>query len=142
MTPVMLSCGIAVVVGVCLAGDLHARASQPPTVEGALGTWRSAEQFEGESRLSFSFRRRGADITGWAVLLGQHRKGDNRATLALTFQGVTWNKDRLTFETMLPEDEGTIGWELRVTGPNRATLVAVSEDGVPFDEAMTWPMTK
>ena len=63
-------------------------------------------------------------------------------TLALTFQGVTWNKDRLAFETMLPEDEGTIGWELRVTGPNRATLVAVSEDGVPFDEALTWPMTK
>jgi hypothetical protein len=138
----MLMCGIAVVVAVCLGGGRVARASQPATVEGALGTWRSVEQFEGESRLSFSFRRRGTDITGWAVLLGQRRKSDNRATLLVTFQGVTWNKDRLTFETMLPEDGGTIGWELRVTGSNRATLVAVAEDGVPFDEAMTWPMTK
>ena len=113
--------GMAVVCAVGLWGDASVLAAQPSTVDAALGTWRSAEQFEGESRLSFSFRQRGADITGWAVLLGQHRKGDNRATLALTFHGVKWDKDRLRFETMLPEDEGTIGWELRVTAPNRAT---------------------
>jgi hypothetical protein len=116
--------------------------AQPPDAEHALGRWRSVEQFEGESRLAFAFQRRGNDITGWAVLLAQHRKGDNRVTLALTFHGVVWEKDRLKFETMLPEDEGTIGWELRPTGPNRATLVAITENGVPFDEALSWPMTK
>ena len=123
-------------------GTLALALLQPMDVERALGTWRSAEKFEGESRLSFSFRQRGKDITGWAVMLGQYRKGDNRVTLALTFQGAAWEKDRFRFETMLPEDEGTIGWELRVTGANQATLVAVTENGVPFDEPMSWPMTK
>jgi hypothetical protein len=125
-----------------LIGLLAVALLQPVNVERALGTWRSVEQFEGESRLSFSFRQRGKDITGWAVMLGQHRKGDNRVTLALTFQGAAWEKDHFRFETMLPEDEGTIGWELRVSGANRATLVALSEDGVPFDEPLMWPMTK
>jgi hypothetical protein len=129
----MKAVAIAFVVGVLL---------QTSGVEHALGTWRSAEQFEGESRLSFAFRRQGTEITGWAVLLGQHRKGDNRATLALTFHSVVWDKDRLKFETQLPEDEGTIGWELRVTDANRATLVATTENGAPFDEPLTWEMRR
>jgi hypothetical protein len=115
---------------------------QGPDVERALGTWRSVEQFDGESRLAFAFRQKGSEIAGWAVMLGQHRKGDNRATLALTFHSVVWDKDRLKFETLLPEDEGTIGWELRVTARDRATLVATTEDGVPFDEPLTWEMRK
>ena len=115
---------------------------QPADVDRAVGTWRSTEQFEGESRFSFAFRQDGKNIVGWAVLLGQHRKADHRATLALTFQNVVWEKDRFKFETFLPEDEGTIGWELRVTAPTRATLVALSENGAPYQEPLTWEMTK
>jgi hypothetical protein len=115
---------------------------QAADLAGALGKWRSTEQFEGESRLSFAFRQDRAEIVGWAVMLGQHRKGDHRATLALTFHGVSWEKGRLRFETMLPEDEGTIGWELQVTGQNRAVLRAVTEDGAPIPDAPSWEMTR
>ena len=75
-------------------------------------------------------------------MLGQHRKGDHRTVLALTFHSVSWADNRFKFETMLPEDGGTIGWELRVTGPNQATLVATTENGRPYDEPLTWPMKK
>ena len=116
--------------------------SQAADLAGALGKWRSTEQFEGESRLSISFRQERAEIVGWAVMLGQYRKGDHRATLALTFHGVRWEKGRLRFETMLPEDEGTIGWEFHVTGQNPAILNARTEDGAPIPDAPSWEMTK
>lgn len=121
---------------------VSADARQPTDISSALGRWRSAEQFEGESRLSFAFRQERAEIVGWAILLGQHRKGDNRATLALTFHNVVWEKGRLRFETMLPEDEGTIGWELQPTAQNRAVLRAVTEDGVPIQDDLSWEMTR
>lgn len=53
-----LFCGTAVVLALGLTGTSHARAARASTLETALGTWRSAEQFEGESRLSFSCRQR------------------------------------------------------------------------------------
>ena len=123
---------------VCVSAD----AWQTADVSSALGKWRSAEQFEGESRLSFAFRQDRAEIVGWAILLGQHRKGDHRATLALTFHSVAWDKGRLRFETMLPEDEGTIGWELQPTAQNRAILRAVTEDGMPIQDDLSWEMTR
>lgn len=81
----------------------------------ALGKWYSVERFENEPRISVSFSRTERSIAGWAVLLGQHRKDDDRATLGLSFSEATWTGQALHFSTILPEDEGTIGWELRVT---------------------------
>jgi hypothetical protein len=117
--------------------------AQTLTVETAIGRWRSVEQFEGEPRFSFAFKQDSSGISGWAVLLGQTRKGDNRATLALTFYGAKWDKDRLRFETVLPEDEGTIGWELRPVDATRATLVSLTVNGVPLDDDdLAWDMVR
>lgn len=117
--------------------------AQTLTVETAIGRWRSVEQFEGEPRLSFAFKQDSSGISGWAVLLGQTRKGDNRATLALTFYGAKWDNDRLRFETMLPEDEGTIGWELRPVDASRAKLVSLTVNGVPLDDDdLAWDMVR
>ena len=124
------------------AGFPSTNAAQTFTIDNALGKWRSVEQFEGEPRLSFAFKQDSSGISGWAVMLGQTRKGDNRATLALTFYGAKWDKDRLRFETMLPEDGGTIGWELLPTGANSAKLSALTEDGKPMDEQLTWDMER
>lgn len=126
-----------------LAAGLAARmVAQTFTVEHAIGRWRSVEQFEGEPRYSIAFKQDANGISGWAVLLGQTRKGDNRATLALTFYGAKWDADRLRFETMLPEDGGTIGWELRPTGSNSARLSALTEDGEPLGDDLSWDMVR
>ena len=117
--------------------------AQALTAASAIGRWRSVEQFEGEPRFSFAFKQDASGISGWAVLLGQTRKGDNRATLALTFYGAKWDKDRLRFETPLPEDEGTIGWELRPVDATRAKLVSLTVNGVPLDDDdLAWDMVK
>jgi hypothetical protein len=54
---------------------------QTVDLDRALGKWNSTERFEGEPRISVSFRSNGPSIEGWAVLLGQHRRNDDRATL-------------------------------------------------------------
>jgi hypothetical protein len=119
------------------------KALQTPSIDDTLGKWVSAERFEGEPRISVAFRRGNGSIEGWAVLLGQHRKGDDRATLGLSFSGATWNGRSMEFSTILPEDEGTIGWELRVSTPTTATLSALTEDGLPInDDDLRWDMTR
>jgi hypothetical protein len=107
-----------------------------------LGKWSSVEQFEGEPRISVSFRSTGPSIEGWAVLLGQHRKNDDRATLALSFTNATWDGQSIRFSTILPEDEGTLGWELHATTPAAAVLSALTENGQPLPEPLNWVMTK
>lgn len=89
-----------------------------------------------------AIRRKGAALHGRAVMLGQTRKADNRATLALSFSEVTWDGGRFLFETILPDDEGTVGWELRVATSTTAILKALTEDGKPFEEELKWDMRK
>jgi hypothetical protein len=113
-------------------------AQQAPSAESVLGRWYSAEQFEGEPRFSFGFTREGGGIAGWAVLLGQTRKQDNRATLAMTFYGARWEADRLTFETMLPEDGGKLAWTLVPSDAKRAKVTAITEDG----EELSWDVVR
>jgi hypothetical protein len=108
----------------------------------AFGKWYSTERFENEPRISVSFRRGDRSIEGWALMLGQHRKDDDRATLGLSFTEATWDGQTFRFSTILPEDEGTIGWELRVTSPTTAVLKAITEDGQPIQDELKWDMTK
>lgn len=115
---------------------------QGKDAERAFGKWCSIERFEAEPRICVSFRRTGRSIAGWAVLLGQHRKTDDRATLGLSFAAASWNGRSFRFSTILPEDEGTIGWELRVTSPATAVLAALTEDGRPIPEELKWDMIK
>jgi hypothetical protein len=137
-TPLVFTFAIGLVAAVAAL-----ESAQTLAVETAIGRWRSVEQFEGEPRFSFAFKQDSSGISGWAVLLGQTRKGDNRATLALTFYGAKWDKDRLRFETMLPEDEGTIGWELRPVDATRAKLVSLTVNGVPLeDDDLAWDMVR
>jgi hypothetical protein len=119
-----------------------AAAAQLAGVERALGAWHSTEQFEGESRVSVSFARQGSEVTGRALMLGQMRKGNDHTTLGLSFCGATWSGDRLRFQTILPEDEGTIGWELRVLDNARGVLVALTENGNPIPDSPTWDVRR
>ena len=44
---------------------------------------------------------------------------------------------------MLPEDEGTIGWELRPVDATRAKLVSLTVNGVPLDDDdLAWDMVR
>ncbi len=119
-----------------------AQAPQTPGLDQALGKWNSIERFENEPRISVAFRRNTRGLEGWAVLLGQHRKNDDRATLALTFSEATWNGRSVVFSTVLPEDEGTLGWELQVLTPTTALLRALTEDGRPLQNELLWEMRK
>jgi hypothetical protein len=113
-------------------------AAQPNGMERALGTWHSTEQFEGESRVQFAFRQRRDEIVGWVVMLGQQRKNNDHAILALSFCDVRWDGDRVRFESILPDDEGTIGWEMRPGIDGKGVLSAVTENGTPFREPIVW----
>ena len=115
---------------------------QKVDLEGALGKWSSTERFEEEPRITVAIRRKATGMYGWAVMLGQTRKSDIRATLALSFSDVTWDGRRFLFDTILPDDEGTIGWELRVATSTTAVLKALTEDGKPLDGDLKWEMRK
>jgi hypothetical protein len=117
-------------------------AVQPASLERALGNWHSTEQFEGEPRVQFAFRQRGNEIVGWVVMLGQQRKNDNHAVLALSFCDVRWEGDRVRFESILPDDEGTIGWEMRPGAGGTGVLSAVTENGTPFPEPIVWDVRR
>jgi hypothetical protein len=108
-----------------------------------LGRWYSTERFENEARISVGFRQL-ADRTvqGWVVMLGQHRKSDDRATLGLSFSQAAVSDQTIRFETVLPEDEGTIGWELRILTPTTAVLRALTEDSAPIQDELRWDMTR
>ena len=138
---IFLSVGI-LVLGLMITTRVTPAQQATIDLERALGKWQSTEQFEGESRITVAFRRKDRSVQGWAVLLGQHRKGDNRATLGLSFTEVAWDGRRFAFSTILPDDEGTIGWELRVTSPTTAVLTALTEDGQPIEDELKWEMTK
>lgn len=141
-TSLALSIGALVVLTSVTWANPRQSTVPPPGVDRALGRWHSTERFEGEPRITVAFQRKDGGLEGWAILLGQKRKIDNRATLGLSFMGATWDGERVRFSTMLPEDEGTIGWELRVTSPTTAVLAALTEDGVPIDDDLKWDMTR
>ena len=130
----------------CLPTAMRAVPVQQPAstidLERALGKWHSTERFENEPRITVALRSNGRSLEGWAVLLGQHRKTDDRATLGLSFSDATWVGQRFLFSTVLPEDEGTIGWELQVACPTTAVLRALTEDGQTIQDERKWDMTK
>ena len=113
-------------------------ATQTPSAETVIGRWYSVEQFEGEPRFSFGFTKDNSGIAGWAVLLGQTRKQDHRATLAMTFTTAKWDAGRLTFETVLPEDGGKLAWTLVPADATHAKITAVTEDG----EELSWELVR
>ena len=117
-------------------------AAQPAGFEQALGSWHSTEQFDGEPRVQFAFRRQGNEVVGWVVMLGQNRKGNDRTVLALSFCDVRWDGDRVRFDSILPEDEGTIGWDMRPGADGRGVLAAISENGTPFPEPIVWDVQR
>lgn len=140
-----LAVSFGIIVPTLVAGARTAsmqQVDQKIDLEGALGKWSSTERFEEEPRVTVAIRRKAKAMYGWAVMLGQTRKSDNRATLALSFSGVTWDGRRFLFDTVLPDDEGTIGWELRVATSTTAVLKALTEDGKPLDADLKWDMRK
>jgi hypothetical protein len=144
----VLSCAVlSVGVVFCVISRAHAfqdlSTIRPIGLEQALGKWQSTERYEDESRITVAFRSKGPAVEGWALLLGQHRKDDDHATLGLAFSDASWDGQRFLFNTILPEDEGTIGWELRPSTATTAVLKALSEDGQPMqDDDLQWTMKK
>lgn len=137
-----LFCAITLAALVSSSMQPSTEAMQVATLERALGTWHSTEQFEGEPRVQFAFRRQGNEVVGWVVMLGQNRKGNDRTVLALSFCDVRWDGDRVRFDSILPEDEGTIGWEMRPGADGRGVLAAVTENGTPFPEPIVWDVLR
>ena len=142
MNAVTSTVSVSVLAVSILTGFAHAQTAVPVNPPDMLGTWHSTERFEGESRISVSIRAKDRGCEGWAVLLGQHRKSDDHATLGLSFSEASRDGQLFRFNTILPEDEGTIGWELRVLSPSTAVLVAVTENGRPVQDELKWEMTR
>jgi hypothetical protein len=142
MTRVRLFCAMTLAAVMSSSMPSVTEALQAVNLERALGHWHSTEQFEGEPRVQFAFRQRGNEIVGWVVMLGQQRKNNDRAVLALSFCDVRWDGDRVRFESILPDDEGTIGWEMRPGADGKGVLSAVTENGTPFPEPIVWDVQR
>jgi hypothetical protein len=69
-------------------------------------------------------RASSSTTTGTLILLGMTRGDDDRTTLRVPFRDGAWDGTTLSFETVLPDGEGTTRWALRVTAPGKATLGA------------------
>jgi hypothetical protein len=119
-----------------------AAAAQRLDAAQAMGVWHSTERFGGESRVTAAFRKEGEGIVGWATMRGMQRKTDNDATLGFSFCDVRWTDDRFLFKTILPDNEGTTAWEMQLTSGEKATLRAVTENGIPIEGAPAWEMTR
>ena len=142
MTRLRMFCAIAAVMTLSLSMHHITEAAQTSTLERALGAWHSSEQFEGEPRVQFAFRQQGTEVVGWVVMLGQQRKGNDHTVLALSFCDVRADGDRVRFTSMLPDDEGTIGWEMRPTADGKGVLSAITENGTPLPEPIVWDVQR
>ena len=142
MRRVRFFCAMALAAMLSSSMRTVTEAAQIAGFERALGSWHSTEQFDGEPRVQFAFRRQGNEVVGWVVMLGQNRKGNDRAVLALSFCDVRWDGDRVRFDSILPEDEGTIGWEMRPVADGRGVLAAISENGTPLPEPIVWDVQR
>ena len=142
MTQCRMFCAIALVAVMSLSMHHGTEAAQTASLARALGAWHSTEQFEGEPRLQLAFRQRGTEVVGWVVMLGQRRKGNDHTVLALSFCDVRWDGDRAKFDAILPDDEGTIGVEMRPTADGKGVLTAVSENGTPLPEPIVWDVQR
>jgi hypothetical protein len=89
-----------------------------------------------------AFRKEAGGLVGWATMLGMQRKADDDATLSFSFCDVRWTDDRFLFKTILPDEEGTTAWEMELTSGDKATLRAVTENGIPIEGAPRWEMTR
>jgi hypothetical protein len=139
----LLSIGAFVVCVTTTTGTTHSQSpAQAVDLERAVGKWQSTERFEDEPRITVALRSKGRSLEGWALLLGQHRRSDDRATLGLSISEAQWDGQRFLFSTVLPEDEGTIGWELRIATPTTAVLTALTEDGQPIQDELKWEMKR
>ena len=127
---------------VCAAAPVAHQTDASLALGDAVGKWHSEERFEEEPRITVALRQKAGKLEGWVVMLGQTRKKDTRATLGLSFAAAEWDGRRFAFETILPDDEGTIGWELRVISATKAVLAGLTEDGKPLDAKLEWPMVR
>lgn len=115
---------------------------QTPSTSDVRGEWRSSEQFENEPRVTLIVRDDGAVPAGSLTVRGMTRGADDRAILRTQFREGKWNGTTLTFETVLPDDEGKAAWVLRVTAAGKATLHTSAEDGKPDADGPSWEMRR
>jgi hypothetical protein len=55
---------------------------------------------------------------------------------------VRWDGDHIKFATILPDDEGTLGWEMRPIDNDRGVLSAITGNGVPLAEPIVWDVLR
>jgi hypothetical protein len=106
------------------------------------GEWRSHETFDGQARAGLVVQEDGGALAGSLTLLGMTRGADTRATLRLPFRGATWDGRMLSFETTLPDNEGTTRWALRIEPTGAGTLRPILEGGQPIEGGPMWEMRR
>jgi hypothetical protein len=106
------------------------------------GEWRSREQFDNQPRATVVVQEDGGALAGSLTLLGMTRGADDRATLRVPFRDAVWDGSTLTFETALPDNEGTARWALRIMATGKATLRPTTDDGKPVEDGPMWEMSR
>lgn len=116
--------------------------SSKADVRPAIGDWRSREQFEGQPRATVVLRDDSGTLSGSLTMLGMTRGADDRATLRVPFRDAAWDGTTLTFETVLPDNEGKSRWALRLTAAGQATLFPTADNGKPIEDGPKWEMAR
>jgi hypothetical protein len=76
--------------------------------------------------------------SGLMSLRGERRGVQEWTTMRV--QRAAWNGSQMTFETVLPDDEGKVYWALYPVGDRRARLIAIPDDADPGDPPAQWSL--
>jgi hypothetical protein len=126
----------AVIALALCASCREARGPERTTTPPPLGEWRSTVQVG--DRPEVTLRLASAADSGLMSLRGERRGVQEWTTM--TVQRAAWNGSQMTFETVLPDDEGKVYWALYPIGDRRARLIAIPDDADPGDPPAQWSL--
>ena len=114
--------------------------SETPKSESTLrptGEWTSTIRVAERPEVTVTFAPASTG-SGSMSLLGERRGSQEWTTMPLA--KTAWNGTEMTFETDLPDGEGTVRWTFRPVTRNRARLTALLENTGMADEPILWSL--
>jgi len=112
---------------------------QPETAQQPSGEWRSTARVGDRPEVTLMLAA-DARTSGSMSLRGERRGNQEWTTMSVDHP--FWNGTQMTFETVLPDDEGKVYWTFRAFSQKQARLTAVAEDSAQTAEPIQWALEK
>jgi hypothetical protein len=101
------------------------------------GEWRSTTRVADRPEVTLTFATASTASSSMS-LRGERRGIQEWATMPLA--NAIWDGTQMTFETVLPDNEGKVYWTFRPVARNRARLAGVPDDADLSDPPIQWSL--